>query len=52
MPKIMLYKEQTLSDRDLESNGEDLENSAFFTMLFKILGVSNINGIKRYQMTQ
>ena len=45
MPKIILYKEQALSDKDLESSGDNLENSAFFTMLFKILEV-NITDIQ------
>lgn len=45
MPKIILYKEQALSDKDLESSGDNLANSAFFTMLFKILEV-NITDIQ------
>ena len=45
MPKIMLYTEQALSDKDLEFSGDNLANSAFFTMLFKILEV-NITDIQ------
>lgn len=47
MPKIILYKEQALSDKDLESSGDNLANSAFFTMLFKILGVDDISEIQK-----
>lgn len=38
-PKIVFYTEQALQDSDLESNGDNLKNSKFFTTLFKILEI-------------